>query len=326
MQVVLDTRGMQMSVRNGCFLFASETESHIVHPERINSILITSPCRISSSALILASTTQIPVIICDNCGTPLVRTWSPLMINTSKLRRGQYRFSLTNESAEWANIIMRIKIEGQKSNLTFMANRKPIIEKKVIKAINAIDNILARAVKKNDRPLAEQKKQILFNEAFAASQYWQLIGLALPIAFQFSNRIKRNPSDAFNACINYLYGMLRNQVETAVLSIGLDPALGIIHRDGYKMPSLVFDMMEPFRPIIDRLLINSILCGEMRISIIQENEGKILITKEGRKQLITMFVKKLNSNCIYRGIRTSLNNHILSEAKLLATKIKGSEI
>jgi CRISPR-associated protein Cas1 len=325
MQVVLDTRGMQMSVRNGCFLFASEAESHIVHPERINSILITSPCRISSSALILASTTQIPVIICDNCGTPLVRTWSPRLINTSKLRRGQYSFGFTNESVEWANNLMQLKIEGQKTNLTFIANRKPVIEKNAVKAINAINNILVRTATKNEKGLADQKKQILFKEAFAASQYWQLIGLVLPIPFHFTNRIKRNPPDAFNACVNYLYGMLRNQVETAVLSIGLDPALGIIHRDGYKMPSLVFDMMEPFRPIIDRLLLNSILCGEMKNNIIQENEGKILITKEGRKKLINMFVKKLNSNCTYRGIRTSLNNHILSEAKLLATKIKESE-
>jgi len=326
MQIVLDTRGMQMSVRNGCFLFATETESHMVHPERISSILITSPCRISSPALILAATSQIPVIMCDNCGRPLVRTWSPRLINTSKLRRAQYRFSLERDSAYWAEHVMRLKIEGQKANLLFAANRKPIIETEVRKAINAIDHILQRSTEKNDNTISEYKKQILFTEAFAASQYWQLLGLALPFPFRFTSRIKKDPQDVFNASINYLYGMLRNKVETAVLCIGLDPALGIMHRDGYKMPSLVFDIMEPFRPIMDRLLFTSILNGEIGYDVLQENNGKMTITKEWRKQLIKLFVKKLATRCTYRGIGTSLNNHILTEVKLLATKIKENEL
>lgn len=273
----------------------------------------------------MASTAQIPVIICDNCGRPLVRTWSSRFINTSKLRRGQYRFATEHISLEWINKIMISKIEGQKSNLIFMASRKQTIENEVVKAINAIDGLLLRIVDKKDKSIAEYKKQILFNEAFAASQYWQIIGLTLPVPFCFSNRIKKNPPDAFNASINYLYGMLRNQVETAVLSIGLDPALGILHRDGYKMPSLVFDMMEPFRPIIDRTLLISILKGEIKSISYQENDGIITITKEGRKQLINMFVNKLNSRCVYNGISTSLKNHILSEVKLFSTKIKERE-
>ena len=163
---------------------------------------------------------------------------------------------------------------------------------------------------------------MLFIEAYAASQYWQLLGKFLPAPFQFTNRVKKKPSDGFNACINYLYGMLRNQVETALLSIGLDPALGIMHRDGYKLPSLVFDLMEPFRPVIDRLLLTAILQGAFAEDSVQIKDDSLLITKVGRKQIIELFVKKLHTRTWYRGTLTTLNNHILTEAKQLANTIK----
>ena len=325
MQIVLDTRGMQMSVRNNCFLFETEADSRIVHPSRIGSILITAPCRISSPALILAAQSQIPVIVCDYAGRPQVRTWSPHFINTSKLRRDQYRFATTQQSATWAEMITGLKIEGQKENLRYVANRKPVLLAETEKAIYSIGQIHDSTQQKTSSSISERKKQILFMEAYAASQYWQLFGKVLPAPFTFSNRIKKQAPDGFNNCINYLYGMLRNQVETAVLSFGLDPAVGIMHRDGYKMPSLVFDLMEPFRPIIDRLLITSILQGEFGVDTFQLKDGSLLITKAGRKQLIGLFVKKLHTRTMYRGATTSLNNHLLTEAKLLVNTIKTNE-
>ena len=325
MQIVLDTRGMQMSVRNNCFLFETEADSRIVHPSRIGSILITAACRISSPALILAAVNQIPVIMCDFAGRPQVRTWSPRFINTSKLRRDQYRFATTPQSADWANMITRLKIEGQKDNLRYIANRKPALQTGTEKAICSIDLMIEDIQQKTSNSIGERKKQILFMEAYAASQYWQLFGKVLPAPFTFSNRIKKQPPDGFNACINYLYGMLRNQVETAVLSFGLDPAIGIMHRDGYKMPSLVFDLMEPFRPVIDRLLITSVIQGEFGDDAFQINDESLLITKAGRKQIIGLFVKKLNTRTTYRGTTTNLKNHLLTEAKLLVNTIKTNE-
>lgn len=326
MQIVLDTRGMQMSVRNGCFLFETEAESRIIHPSRIGSILITAPCRISSPSLILAATTQIPVVFCDQAGRPLVRTWSPRFINTSKIRRNQYRFASAPASADWAYTMTILKIEGQKKNLRYVAGRKPSLQTETEKALSSIDQMCQSTCQKTSSDIAGRKKQILFMEAYAASLYWQLFGKVLPAPFAFSNRIKKQPGDAFNACINYLYGMLRNQVETAALSIGLDPALGIMHRDGYKMPSLVFDLMEPFRPIIDRLLITSVLQGEFGDDAFEKKNDSLLITKTGRKQLISLFVKKLNTRTSYRGTTTSLKNHLLTEARLLVNTIKTDEL
>jgi len=322
MQIVLDTRGLQMSVRNGCFIFETEAESRIIHPGRVSSILITSACRISSPAIVLAATSQIPVIFCDSCGRPMARTWSSLFINTSGLRRSQHRFAGSLGALNWATGIINQKIAGQTDNLRFIANRKPLLTSEVNQSLAAIEQVVGNFTQKVNGKFTDDKKQLLFVEAFAASHYWQLLGKELPAPFGFSNRIKKQPPDGFNASINYLYGMLRNQVETAILSIGLDPALGIMHRDGFKMPSLVFDLMEPFRPIIDRTLLTALLQGVISENAFDRKNETLLLTKPGRKQLIELFTKKLHSRLSYRGVTTTLANHILTEAKSLAHTIK----
>jgi len=322
MQIVMDSRGLQLSVRNGCFLFETKAETRVVHPGRVSSILVTSPCRLSSPALILAAEQQIPVVICNGAGQPLVRTWSPRFINTSGLRRMQYQFATTNDATQWAKAIIMLKIDGQIKNLQFMANRKPTIRNNAVKAISTIKGIMDRLKFNSAMSINEQKKEILFAEAFAASNYWTLIGTTLAAPFYFENRVKKNPSDGYNACINYLYGMLRNQVETAILSIGLDPALGIMHRDGYRMPSLVFDMMEPFRPIMDRMLWQAVEEGKIGESDLSNKDSSFSISKDGRKLLIGIFMDKLNARSQIGTKSSLLKNLILNEAKNLAVMIK----
>lgn len=215
MQIVLDTRGLQMSVRNSCFIFETEAESRIIHPRRISSILIVSACRISSPALMLAAASQIPVIFCDPCGHPAARIWSPMFINTSALRRAQYRFSISTNSLSWAADIIKLKVKGQTDNLRYISNRKPSLGIEITKSLLAIEELADRNLLQKKDDNTAYKKQILFFEAFAASHYWQIIGKALPEPYRFLNRVKRFPNDGFNASINYLYGMLRNQVESS---------------------------------------------------------------------------------------------------------------
>lgn len=320
MQVVLDTRGLHLSVRNACFSISNDNETHLIHPGRITSILVTAPCRISSPALLLAAENEIPVVICDNTGYPAVRMWSSMFLNTSVLRRRQYEFTQTSHALKWASELIDLKIEGQAANLKYLAGRKPAIISDVEEALEAINKIKAQMLIQGCAE-ASSKKQLLYIEAYAAARYWQLVGKKLPPPFTSEGRVKKQPPDGFNTCINYLYAVLRNHTETAVLSMGLDPALGIIHRDGYKLPSLVFDLMEPFRPVADRILISAILKKQLSEAniIIEGNSARL--TREGRHNIIRLFNEKLHTPVIYRGKSALLSNHIISEAKLLAIKI-----
>jgi len=64
-----------------------------------------------------------------------------------------------------------------------------------------------------------------------------------------SNRHARHP---VNALLNYGYAILESQVRIAIAEVGLDPTLGYLHACHPGRQALVYDLMEPYRPQVDR--------------------------------------------------------------------------
>jgi len=65
----------------------------------------------------------------------------------------------------------------------------------------------------------------------------------------------RNASHPVHAALNYAYGVLENQVRTYVIAAGLDPMIGFLHGSYDGKHGLVYDLMEPLRPVVDRKLL-----------------------------------------------------------------------
>ncbi len=270
--------------------------------------------------MLLAATNEIAIIICNPCGEPEARIWSPRFLNLSTLRRKQYVFSAGSNGFNWICKMIGIKIFNQLQNLNYLSRRKPVLNTEIEKTSFQINTILEQINALVWNP-EENYKKLRYFEAIAARYYWQIIGKQLPDPYKFTKRIKKNPLDGFNPSINYLYGMLRNQIETAILGTGLDPALGCMHRDGFKMPSLVFDLMEPFRPLVDSLLLRNILSGKLK-NMFEINEEKIyILTRQGRKCLIEMFNEHLQQKILFQNRKSGFQNHILLETRNLAKMI-----
>ncbi len=68
-----------------------------------------------------------------------------------------------------------------------------------------------------------------------------------------------NATHPVNAMLNYIYGMLEIRMRIEVIAEGYDPGIGILHNSyKYDRHSLVFDRMEPLRPVVDRTLLKLI--------------------------------------------------------------------
>jgi CRISPR-associated endonuclease Cas1 len=65
----------------------------------------------------------------------------------------------------------------------------------------------------------------------------------------------RNATQPTGALLNYAYGILESQVRMQVVAAGLDPTIGILHGNARGQHGLVFDLMEPLRPIVDRKIL-----------------------------------------------------------------------
>jgi CRISPR-associated protein Cas1 len=88
------------------------------------------------------------------------------------------------------------------------------------------------------------------HEARAAAYYWSHV---------FSKHIDyfkrgREESDP-NNLLNYGYAILRAVVAKSLVATGLLPTLGIHHRNRYNPFSLADDIMEPYRPFVDRIVL-----------------------------------------------------------------------
>jgi len=85
-------------------------------------------------------------------------------------------------------------------------------------------------------------------EARAAAYYWDTI---------FHSNFRRGRyGEPPNNILNYGYAILRAIVARSLVASGLLPALGIFHRNKYNAFCLADDIMEPYRPFVDLIVLN----------------------------------------------------------------------
>lgn len=97
--------------------------------------------------------------------------------------------------------------------------------------------------------LALRTNQI--DEGNCAKRYWQLYFPS--IGWAATSRDRRE-NTAPNQMLNYGYTVLAALCHRSLLVHGLTPTLGVKHTTRYKADPLVYDLMEPFRPLVDMML------------------------------------------------------------------------
>ncbi len=88
------------------------------------------------------------------------------------------------------------------------------------------------------------------HEAIAAAYYWKNI-------FQIFPEFKRERfGEPPNNLLNYGYAILRAVVARNIVASGMLPTLGIFHKNQYNAYCLADDIMEPYRPFVDKVVVN----------------------------------------------------------------------
>lgn len=88
------------------------------------------------------------------------------------------------------------------------------------------------------------------HEAIAAAYYWKNF---FPIFPEFK---RERFGDAPNNLLNYGYAILRAVVARNIVASGMLPTLGIFHKNQYNAYCLADDIMEPYRPFVDKVVWN----------------------------------------------------------------------
>lgn len=145
--------------------------------------------------------------------------------------------------------------------------------------------------------------------------------------FHFAGRNRRPPLDVVNALLSFLYTLLVHDCRSAAESVGLDPAVGFLHRDRPGRPSLALDLMEELRPMLaDRMaltLINrrQVTAGDFR----RLENGAVLLTDAGRKTVLIAYQERKRDELTHpflgEPVTLGLVPHV--QAQLLARHLRG---
>jgi len=145
--------------------------------------------------------------------------------------------------------------------------------------------------------------------------------------FQFHERSRRPPLDKVNCLLSFVYTLLMHDIRSALESVGLDPAVGFLHRDRPGRASLALDLMEEFRPVLaDRLALSLINLGVMRKNGFQQAEaGGVLMDADTRKALLVAYQKRKQEEISHPFLGEKLEIGLLpfAQALLLARHVRG---
>jgi CRISPR-associated protein Cas1 len=158
-------------------------------------------------------------------------------------------------------------------------------------------------------------------EGSISRHYFRAINKVLPVGFKFEKRSRRPAMDYFNASLNYLYGMTYSVVESGVFAKGLDPFIGVLHTDLYSRPTLVYDLIEPIRPLIDRILLELVINNQLTAEHFVEKEQGYWVSKQGKRIIIPSFNDYLQKRVLKDGSVKRLKDHIYAESNLLGNLI-----
>ncbi len=219
--------------------------------EDIGVMILDNPqITITQKALEALCENNCAVIVCDNQRMPS-GLLLPLASNT--LQGERYRCQISSS-------VPLIKQLWQQTIQSKIHNQAALLKK-----INdtPISNMLkwAKEVKSGDSTNLEAR---------AAVYYWSNI-------FPNINPFLRDRyGEPPNNLLNYGYSILRSIIARALVGTGLLPTIGIHHRNKYNAYALADDIMEPYRPFVDSVVVNIVNSGLDYTSLTREVKIQLL--------------------------------------------------
>jgi CRISPR-associated protein Cas1 len=175
------------------------------------------------------------------------------------LRRAQYRMA---DDGATTRAIAANMIAGKLANSRVVLNRAlrdhgDKMDSGSVKGASASIDRLIDAL-----PAAADADALRGIEGMAAAEYFGVFNELIvdqKDGFAFGDRNRRPPLDPVNALLSFVYTLLMHDVRSALETVGLDPAVGFLHRDRPGRSGLALDLMEEFRPVVaDRIVLSLI--------------------------------------------------------------------
>jgi CRISP-associated protein Cas1 len=259
-------------------------------------------------------------------GRFLARVQGPVSGNVL-LRREQYR---------WADDPGQSLAMARGFLIGKIANSRTVLQRALRDHSDKLDEeMLRRAVSLLGRSLGACDKQEDLDslrgiEGDAANTYFGAFDnliVSQKESFYFRDRNRRPPLDNVNCLLSFLYTLLVHDARSALESVGLDPAVGFLHRDRPGRPGLALDLMEEFRPFLaDRLALSLINLKQVQEKGFKKTEaGGVVMDDDTRKAVLVAYQERKREEILhpFTEEKVTVGLHMYVQALLMARYIRG---
>lgn len=259
-------------------------------------------------------------------GSFLAKVQGPVSGNVL-LRREQYRRADDlSASADIARAIITGKIANSRTVLQRLLRDHS--EKIDIDAISGASQRLSDALRRlQAETVLDSMRGIEGESADAYFAVFDHLITAQKNGFMFKGRNRRPPLDNVNCLLSFIYTLLMHDVRSALESVGLDPAVGFLHRDRPGRYGLALDIMEEFRPYIaDRLSLSLINLSQVQNKGFQKKEsGAVLMDDDTRKTVLIAYQKRKQEEIEHPYLKEKIAIGLLpyAQALLMARYLRG---
>lgn len=298
-------------------------EAPLMHLEAV--LISGKGVSLSSDVLAACCEEGIPIHFVDSTGYPYAAVYAAGLTGTVRTRRAQLSAYDDRRAIIVGRALARAKLMNQAGLLRYAAKYRQETDPETYAVVrNAMTETLVQAdqvdrVQPDAVHIDSIREQMLAVEGQGAQHYWRGFGLLLPTGVTWPGRTGRGAQDPVNSALNYGYGILYGQIERAIVLAGLDPYAGFVHADRPGKPSLVLDLIEPFRqPVVDRAVLSFINKG----SVIEQDERGWL-TADTRHALAERVLDRLERPTEWQNKHYGLRQVIQMQARALATFLRG---
>ncbi|MEG1603698.1 MAG: CRISPR-associated endonuclease Cas1, partial [Cloacibacillus sp.] len=226
------TQGAWLSQKGeNIIVHLNKEESRAFPLHLFDSVLCFGQVNVTPPLLGFCAENGVPISFFTEYGKFLASVHGPVSGNVL-LRKEQYRISdAALRSVCIVRSLLAAKINNSRTVLQRFLRDHPQdgpIEKKFRENIAQLEGYLAQLRDKND---IEEMRGI---EGISARLYFDLFDTLIVQQkddFIFTERNRRPPRDRVNAMLSFVYALLANDVKSALQGVGLDPAVGFLHKD-----------------------------------------------------------------------------------------------
>lgn len=276
----LDRRDAIIEAKEGTLLVRAADGALVRVPlAPLQRVVLRGPASVTTGAIAAIAGQGAALLVLSGRQGRLAGIMSGPAQSDAAIRLGQFRLALDPAAREAVGRqVLRRKLLGQHRLLAEGLRCRPDRRRALLRGQVALAEALQRL--RGDGPF--RPSQLMGIEGAAAAAYFEAYAALLPPSAGFTGRNRRPPRDPANALLSLAYTLAHFEAVTAAQHAGLDPAIGFLHALAPGRESLACDLVEPLRPLCERLAWRLLAEERLRASHFTRDGEVCLLGKAGR--------------------------------------------